>query len=90
MNQQFEATAIELSQDGGSALPVINYLTGAGKATETLGLVQQWAPRSVTVGADVRQPDDVARMVDSVMATFGRIDILVNSGSSGWERARSR
>jgi 3-oxoacyl-[acyl-carrier protein] reductase len=109
MNEQFEATAIDLSHDGDSALalqnqiaivtgsargigraiavrlakagaiPVINYLAGAEKATETLGLVQQWAPRSVSVGADVRQPDDVARMVDSVMATFGRIDILVNN-----------
>lgn len=35
--------------------------------------------RVVPVIADVTKPDDVKRAVDSVLATFGRIDVLVNA-----------
>jgi NAD(P)-dependent dehydrogenase (short-subunit alcohol dehydrogenase family) len=35
--------------------------------------------RVVPIHADVTKPDDVKRAVDSVLATFGRIDVLVNA-----------
>jgi NAD(P)-dependent dehydrogenase (short-subunit alcohol dehydrogenase family) len=35
--------------------------------------------RVVPIIADVTRPDDVKRAVDSVLATFGRIDVLVNA-----------
>src|ERR1700704_6159941 len=35
--------------------------------------------RVVPVVADVTKPDQVRRAVDSVLATFGRIDVLVNA-----------
>lgn len=36
-------------------------------------------PRVVPVIADVTKPDEVQRAVDSILATFGRIDVLVNA-----------
>ena len=33
--------------------------------------------------ADITKPDDVQKLVDSVMAEFGRIDILVNNAARG-------
>jgi len=35
--------------------------------------------RSMAIGADVSQSKDVARMVEEVISTFGKIDILVNN-----------
>ena len=35
--------------------------------------------RSLHIAADVRNPDDVARVVDETVARFGRIDVLVNN-----------
>ena len=35
--------------------------------------------RVVPVIADMTKPDDVRRAVDSILATFGRIDVLVNA-----------
>src|ERR1700728_4292173 len=35
--------------------------------------------RVVPIVADVTQPDEVRRAVDRILATFGRIDVLVNA-----------
>lgn len=35
--------------------------------------------RVVPIIADVTKPDDVRRAIDSILATFGRIDVLVNA-----------
>lgn len=39
--------------------------------------------RSLAVPADVTQPDDVERLIDSVSNEFGRLDILVNNAYGG-------
>jgi NAD(P)-dependent dehydrogenase (short-subunit alcohol dehydrogenase family) len=48
----------------------------SGTATE---IAASSGRRVVPVIADVTKPDDVRRAVDSVLATFGRIDVLVNA-----------
>ena len=40
--------------------------------------------RCVAVTADLREPDQVDRMVQEVLAGFGRIDILVNNAGGSW------
>ncbi len=38
-------------------------------------------PRSIAVQADVSRPEDVGRLVETVMKEFGRIDILINDAA---------
>lgn len=48
-------------------------------ASETERLVKEAGGAVVTVQADMTNPTDVARVVDTAMATFGRVDILVHN-----------
>jgi len=41
--------------------------------------ITEMGRRSLAVKVEVRNPDQVAKMVDAVMEQFGRVDILVNS-----------
>ncbi len=47
-------------------------------------LAKEWSelgPRCIAVQADVTVPEEIRRMVEHVMATYGRIDILVNNAA---------
>jgi len=46
---------------------------------ETVHLVAEHSAPAVGILADVRKPDDVRRMVETVVAQLGPIDILVNN-----------
>lgn len=48
-------------------------------ASETERLVREAGGEVVTVQADMTNPTDVARVVDTAIATFGRVDILVHN-----------
>ena len=48
-------------------------------ASETERLVKEAGGEVVTVQADMTNPTDVARVVDTAIATFGRVDILVHN-----------
>ncbi len=37
--------------------------------------------------ADVTQPDDIARTLDTALATFGAVDILINNAGQTWGQA---
>ena len=40
--------------------------------------------RALGLGCDVREPDSIARVVDSTVDRLGRIDILVNNSGTSW------
>jgi len=45
---------------------------------------KEWSalgPRCIAIQADVTLPEEIQRMVDQVMAAFGRVDILVNNAA---------
>ncbi|MFA5027078.1 MAG: SDR family oxidoreductase [Candidatus Methylomirabilota bacterium] len=47
-------------------------------------LATEWSalgPRCVAIQADVTRPEEIRRMVEQVMAAFGRVDILVNNAA---------
>lgn len=52
--------------------------TAAEKIREEAGV------RTMALRCDVTDPEEVRRMVDSVLGEFGRIDILVNNSGTNW------
>lgn len=71
------AIAQRLAQDGVTV--VVNYLRDAAAANDTLEQVRAHAPRSISVQADVAQPEGAKRLVDETLRAFEHIDILVNN-----------
>src|ERR1700722_19651987 len=64
----------EAGADGG-----INALTPKYVVGTAAEIAAASGRRGVPIVAEVTQPDEVRRAVDQVLATFGRIDILVNA-----------
>jgi NAD(P)-dependent dehydrogenase (short-subunit alcohol dehydrogenase family) len=57
----------------------INYNSNAQAAAEAVGLVEAKGGRGLAVQADVAQAADRDRLVKTILANFGRIDLLVNN-----------
>jgi len=58
---------------------VVNYQKDAAAAQEALTAVHATAPRSVSIQADVATPEGAKQLIDQTVATFGRLDIVVNN-----------
>lgn len=58
---------------------VVNYVKDQASAQETLSQLQELAPRSIAVQADVATPDGAKRLIEEAVKTLGRIDVLVNN-----------
>jgi len=69
--------AIGLGQRG--AKIGINYRTHRAEAETALDDIRHAGSEGCLVQADVSEPEDVKRMVDTVRETFGRIDVLINN-----------
>ncbi len=69
--------AVELAKLGHAV--VINYAGNASAAEECLQLVRDAGGDGITVQADVSLAEDRARLLQEVLAAFGRIDLLVNN-----------
>ena len=66
---------------------VISYRSSAGPAQETRATVESLGRRCETVCADLAQPASADVVIDAVRATFGRLDLVVNSAANFDERA---
>jgi pteridine reductase len=62
----------------------IHYNRSASEASESVAQLQAKGVRAATFQADVSNEDDVARLFDETMKTFGRLDVLVTAASV-WE-----
>jgi 3-oxoacyl-[acyl-carrier protein] reductase len=71
--------AIARAFAGERALVAVNYLRDAQAASEVVAQCRGAGGDAFAVQADVTQPDQVARMVEQVVAEAGRIDVLVNN-----------
>lgn len=69
--------AVELAKAGWSV--AINYAGNAEAASEALGLVKAAGGDGFVVQGDVAVAADRERLVSETVATFGRIDLLVNN-----------
>lgn len=73
------AEAWALAREG--AKVVVSYKTSHIQAEELLRDIHASGGEAITVQADVSRTDDVRRMVQAALDSFGRIDILVNNAS---------
>ena len=59
----------------------LHYNRSADEARQTVAELQQQGVRAAAFQADVAEEADVARLFDEVMATFGRLDVLVTAAA---------
>ena len=65
----------------------LHYRSSAGEADETVRELAGQGVRAAAYQADLAQEADVDRLFDRVLATFGRLDVLVTAAAV-WERKR--
>jgi 3-oxoacyl-[acyl-carrier protein] reductase len=58
---------------------VINFHHNANAASETLALVEESGGAGMVIQANVADPADRSRIVDEMLAQYGRVDLLVNN-----------
>ena len=71
------AVALRFAEEG--AKVVINYLSNEKAANDVVEDVQALGSEAIAVKADVAKKEDVKKLVDAAVETFGRLDILVNN-----------
>ncbi|HRF00199.1 MAG TPA: glucose 1-dehydrogenase [Pirellulaceae bacterium] len=64
---------------GRGAAVVVNYASDRAGAEQVVESIVADGGRATAIGADVANPDEVARLIDGTLRAFGRIDILVNN-----------
>lgn len=75
--------AISLRLAAGGADVAANYYMDREAAEKTAAEIRSSGVRAQVIQADVRDPDQIARMVGSVAETLGGLDILVSNAASG-------
>jgi 3-oxoacyl-[acyl-carrier protein] reductase len=73
------AIAEELAKDGASV--IVNYATSAQGAEAVVAKIKANGGKAKAVGADVSKPADARKLIESGVAEFGRIDVLVNNAA---------
>lgn len=71
------ATALRLAQMG--AKVAINDRPGVLQAYDLVEEIKKSPGEAAAFPADISQPDQVSKLIDSVVSTYGRLDILVNN-----------
>jgi NAD(P)-dependent dehydrogenase (short-subunit alcohol dehydrogenase family) len=73
--------ALKLAERGVSI--AINYYQNEAAANDTLAQVRERGADGFIIQADVRSPEDIARMFNRVQAEFGTLDIFVTNARGG-------
>ena len=74
-----QVVARELATRGADI--AVSYRGSKTEAEETAADVEQAGRKAAVVTADVGKPDDCARLIDTVVAELGRLDVLINMAS---------
>ena len=60
------------------------------RLADTVKLVEATGRRALAVETDVTDPDQCTAMVAAAIATFGKVNILVNNAGFGWAKPATR
>jgi len=71
------AIALRLARDGFKV--VVNDIDVTGEAEAVVKEIQAASGEALALAADVSRPDQVKALVDRTVASFGRLDVLVNN-----------
>ena len=71
------AIALQLAADGFAV--VVNYAGNTALAEEVVADIEAKGGRALAVQADIADADAVARLFEQTLATFGRLDVVVNN-----------
>ena len=77
------AIALRLAKEGADI--AINFLTDQHRAEAVCQEVRAIGPRAVALQADVRREQSVLDMIQRVVHSYGRIDVLVNNAGVEYE-----
>ena len=79
--------AVALAYAAEGADVAVNWIDREREATTLVAAIEACGRRAIAVRADVTSEPDVTAMLDRVVETYGRLDILV--GNAGIQRAQS-
>lgn len=71
------AVALALGKNGGSV--IVNYVGREEAARATARAIEECGGRAIVERADVSVASDAERLVESALAAFGRVDVVVNN-----------
>lgn len=71
------AIALQMAVDGFAV--VVNYAGNTALAEEAVADIEAKGGRALAVQADIADADAVARLFEQTLATFGRLDVVVNN-----------
>ncbi len=71
------ATALALASEGASV--VVNYASSSGAAEAVVSEITAGGGAAIALQADMSKVAQVEAMYEQVMATYGRVDVLVNN-----------
>jgi len=75
------AIALELANLGAHIL--VNYVRNEEAAAETLRQLSRNGTKAVSFQANVKEPQEIEKMIEFTLKEFGRIDILVHNAAMG-------
>lgn len=83
-----KALALRLAAEGAGVVIAAKSERGRdrlpGSIYDTAEEVRQLGGNALPVKVDVREEEDVSRMVEATVAEFGRVDILINNAGALW------
>ncbi|MFJ5766484.1 SDR family NAD(P)-dependent oxidoreductase [Lysinibacillus sp. NPDC093210] len=80
------ATAELLASKG--AKIIVNYLSNKKGALATVQCIQENGGEAIIIQADVTIKEQVNAMIDQALASFGKIDILINNAAGGIRQSK--
>ncbi len=75
-----KAIALALAEQGVHV--VVHYGSSSDAAQGTVQQIEALGVRALSIRADLRDPDQITALFETVSETFGRLDVLVNSAAN--------